>query len=263
MELRPEARLMNQKIIALANQKGGVGKTTTAVNLGAYLARMGHKILLIDIDPQGNASSGLGVDIHALDKTIYEVLIDEISASEALLPTEYNGLTVLPANVQLSGVEVDMLQVDDKEFILRNALTQITNEFDYVLIDCPPNLGILTLNALCAANRVMVTLQTEYYALEGLTQLMKVIQLVQNSLNPELILDGVVLTMYDQRTSLANQVVEDVRAHFPDRVYNTIIPRNVKLSEAPSFGKFIGEYAPDSTGARAYEELAKEVAERG
>ena len=153
MELRPEARLMNQKIIALANQKGGVGKTTTAVNLGAYLARMGHKILLIDIDPQGNASSGLGVDIHALDKTIYEVLIDEISAAEALLPTEYNGLTVLPANVQLSGVEVDMLQVDDKEFILRNALTQITNEYDYVLIDCPPNLGILTLNALCAANR--------------------------------------------------------------------------------------------------------------
>lgn len=263
MERNPEANHMNQKIIALANQKGGVGKTTTAVNLGAYLARMGHKILLVDIDPQGNASSGLGVDIHSLEKTIYEVLIGEISASEALIPSDYDGLTILPANVQLSGVEVDMLQAADKEYILKNALTQITGKFDIVLIDCPPNLGILTLNALCAANRVMVTLQTEYYALEGLTQLMKVIQLVQNSLNPELILDGVVLTMFDQRTSLANQVVDDVREHFPDRVYETIIPRNVKLSEAPSFGKFIGEYAPESTGARAYEDLAKEVAQRG
>lgn len=254
---------MNQKIIALANQKGGVGKTTTAVNLGAYLARMGHKILLVDIDPQGNASSGLGVDIHALDKTIYEVLLNEISVSEALMPSEYNGLTILPANVQLSGVEVDMLQTDSKEYILREALHQVQDQFDLILIDCPPNLGILTLNALCAANRVMVTLQTEYYALEGLTQLMKVIQLVQNSLNPELILDGVVLTMFDQRTSLANQVVDDVRAHFKDRVYNTVIPRNVKLSEAPSFGKYIGEYAPDSTGAKAYEQLAQEVADRG
>lgn len=254
---------MNQKIIALANQKGGVGKTTTAVNLGAYLANMGHKILLIDIDPQGNASSGLGIDIHALDKTIYEVLIGEVSASEALIPSQYSGLTVLPANVNLSGIEVDMLEMEHKEHILKNALTQLVGQFDLILIDCPPNLGILTLNALCAANRVLITLQTEYYALEGLTQLMKVIQLVQNSLNPELILDGVVLTMFDQRTSLANQVVEDVRSHFEDRVYTTIIPRNVKLSEAPSFGKFIGEYAPDSTGARAYEELAKEVAQRG
>lgn len=252
-----------EKIIALANQKGGVGKTTTAVNLGGYLARMGHKTLLVDIDPQGNASSGLGVDIHALTKTTYEVLIGEISAAEAITPTPYPNLSILPANVNLSGVEVDMLEMQDREHILKKALVQVAPRFDIVLIDCPPNLGILTLNALCAANRVLITLQTEYYALEGLTQLMKVIGLVQQSLNPELALDGVALTMYDGRTSLANQVVEDVRTHFGDRVYQSIIPRNVKVSEAPSFGKFIGDYAPDSAGARAYEELAKEVATRG
>ncbi|MCB1306840.1 MAG: ParA family protein [Leptospiraceae bacterium] len=251
------------RIIALANQKGGVGKTTTAVNIGAFLASMGQKVLLVDIDPQGNASSGLGLDIHALDKTIYEILIGEVSAAETIVNSQYTNLSVLPANVQLSGVEIDMLQMNEREFVLKNALHQVTNRYDITLIDCPPNLGILTVNALCAANSVMITLQTEYYALEGLTQLMKVIQLVQNSLNPELILDGVVLTMYDQRTSLANQVVNDVREHFGDRVYNTIIPRNVKLSEAPSFGKFIGDYAPDSTGAQSYAELAKEVLHRG
>lgn len=252
-----------EKVIALANQKGGVGKTTTAVNLGGYLAAAGKSVLLVDIDPQGNASSGLGLDIHALDKTIYEVLLQEISASEAVRPSDLPNLSILPANVQLSGIEVDMLEQETREFILKEALLQVHDQFDYILIDCPPNLGILTLNALSAATQVMITLQTEYYALEGLTQLMKVIELVQNSLNPELILDGVVLTMYDQRTSLANQVVEDVRGHFGDRVYQTIVPRNVKLSEAPSFGKFIGEYAADSAGARAYSELAREVMQRG
>lgn len=252
-----------EKIIALANQKGGVGKTTTAVNLGGYLARMGHKVLLVDIDPQGNASSGLGIDIHSLEKTTYEVLIGELSVAEAIVPSQYDNLWVLPANVNLSGVEVDMLQMEDREFILKRSLDQTKTRFDIVLIDCPPNLGILTLNALAAANRVMITLQTEYYALEGLTQLMKVIGLVQKSINPDLLLDGVVLTMYDQRTSLSKQVVDDVRAHFGDKVYAAIVPRNVKLSEAPSFGKFIGDYASDSTGARAYEDLAKEVASRG
>ncbi|MCB1326341.1 MAG: ParA family protein [Spirochaetales bacterium] len=252
-----------QKIIALANQKGGVGKTTTAVNLGGYLSGLGIKVLLIDIDPQGNASSGLGIDVHDLDKTIYEVLLGEISLSEAILPTAYQNLWVLPANVQLSGVEVDMLQLDQREYILREAMVQVRDTYDLILIDCPPNLGILTLNALCAANRVLITLQTEYYALEGLTQLMKVIQLVQQSLNPELILDGVVLTMFDQRTTLAQQVVTDVREHFGAKVYGSVIPRNVKLSEAPSFGKFIGDYAPDSAGARAYADLAREVKDRG
>ena len=252
-----------QKIIALANQKGGVGKTTTAVNLGGYLSGLGIKVLLIDIDPQGNASSGLGIDVHDLDKTIYEVLLGELSLSEAILPTAYQNLWVLPANVQLSGVEVDMLQLDQREYILREAMVQVRDTYDLILIDCPPNLGILTLNALCAANRVLITLQTEYYALEGLTQLMKVIQLVQQSLNPELILDGVVLTMFDQRTTLAQQVVSDVREHFGAKVYESVIPRNVKLSEAPSFGKFIGDYAPDSAGARAYADLAREVKDRG
>lgn len=251
------------KVVALANQKGGVGKTTTAVNLAAYLARMGRSVLLVDIDPQGNASSGLGLNIHELQKTIYEVLVGEISAAEAITATATPGLSILPANVNLSGIEVDMLERSEREYVLREALKQVVSRFDIVLIDCPPNLGILTLNALCASSHVLITLQTEYYALEGLTQLMKVIGLVQKSLNPELQLDGVVLTMYDQRTSLANQVVEDVRAHFGDKVYNAVIPRNVKLSEAPSFGKFIGDYAPDSAGARAYESLAEEVDRRG
>jgi len=251
------------KIIALANQKGGVGKTTTAVNLAGYISRSGLNVLLADIDPQGNASSGLGINSHELSRTIYQVLIGEISASEAVVPSQAANLSVLPANVHLSGIEVDLLQMEDREFRLKNAVVQLRDLYDYVLIDCPPNLGILTLNALAAADSVIITLQTEYYALEGLTQLMKVIELAQNSLNPSLTLEGVVLTMYDQRTSLAQQVVEDVRGHFGERVYNSVIPRNIKLSEAPSFGKYIGEYAPDSAGARAYEALAQEVVERG
>ena len=251
------------KIITFANQKGGVGKTTTAVNLAGYMARMGKRILLVDIDPQGNASSGLGVNTHEMTKTIYEVLIGHLSAAEAIVQTDIAGLSLLPANVNLSGIEVDMLQLEDRNDRLRNALSLISGNYDYILIDCPPNLGVLTLNALSASASVLITLQTEYYALEGLTQLMKVISLVQQSLNPSLTLEGVILTMYDQRTSLANQVVEDVRTYFKDKVYKSIIPRNVKLSEAPSFGKFIGDYAPDSAGGRAYEILAKEVVERG
>lgn len=251
------------KIITFANQKGGVGKTTTAVNLAGYMARMGKRILLVDIDPQGNASSGLGINTHEMNKTIYEVLIGHLSAAEAIMQTDIAGLSLLPANVNLSGIEVDMLQLEDRNDRLRNALSLVSGNYDFILIDCPPNLGVLTLNALSASASVLITLQTEYYALEGLTQLMKVISLVQQSLNPSLTLEGVILTMYDQRTSLANQVVEDVRTYFKDKVYKSIIPRNVKLSEAPSFGKFIGDYAPDSTGGRAYEELAKEVVDRG
>lgn len=251
------------EIIAVANQKGGVGKTTTVTNLGGYLARAGKKTLIIDIDPQGNATSGLGVEANNLERTIYQVLIGELSPLESIMQLEDQNLSLLPANVHLSGIEVDLLQLDQREYQLKNSISQIEKRFDYILIDSPPNLGILTLNALCAATRVMITLQTEYYALEGLTQLMKVIHLVQNSLNPELNLDGVVLTMYDQRTSLANQVVEDVRNHFGEKVYGSIIPRNVRLSEAPSYGKFIGDYAPDSNGAKAYEELSREVIARG
>ena len=217
------------------------------------------KSLLIDIDPQGNASSGLGIEVHDLKKTIYQVLLGELSCSEVILPTRYNSLSLLPANVNLSGIEVDMLEIEDREFMLKKALERVVKRYDYILIDCPPNLGILTLNALCAAKQTMVTLQTEYYALEGLSQLMKVIHLVQKSLNPELVLDGILLTMYDQRTALAHQVVSDVKEHFKDKVYSTIIPRNIKLSESPSYGQFIGEYASDSSGALAYERLSREM----
>ncbi len=251
------------KIIALANQKGGVGKTTTAINLGGYLAEMQQNVLLIDIDPQGNAGSGLGLDVHKLQKSVYEVLLGELSIAEVTRTTSYAKLSILPANVNLSGFEVDMLQMDRREFILREALKQVEGRYAYILIDCPPNLGILTLNALCAANRVMVAMQTEYYALEGLTQLMRVINIVQNSLNPPLVLDGIVLTMYDQRTNLSRQVMEDVRSHFNNWVYQTIIPRSVKLSESPSYGKYIGDYAPNSAGAEAYKNLAEEVHRRG
>ena len=251
------------KVIAVANQKGGVGKTTTCVNLCGYLSRMGHNSLLVDIDPQGNASSGLGVDAHESDRTIYEVLLQELSMSETIVNTSVPGLAVLPANVHLSGIEVDMLSMENREYILKGAMEQVKSSYEYVFIDCPPNLGILTLNALCAADSVLITLQTEYYALEGLTQLMKVINLVQQELNPSLTLEGVVLTMFDGRTTLAQQVVEDVRGHFKDSVYESVIPRNVRLSEAPSYGKFIGDYASDSTGAHAYEKLAQEVVARG
>ncbi|HMU85572.1 MAG TPA: ParA family protein [Leptospiraceae bacterium] len=252
-----------ERIYAVANQKGGVGKTTTAVNLGGYLARMGHNVLLVDMDPQGNASSGLGVDIRELPRSVYSMLIGELSASEILQPTHIKGLSILPSNTDLAGIEPDLLQTDNREYVLKRALEQLKTRYEIVLIDCPPNLGILTLNALCAASRVLIPLQTEYYALEGLTQLLDAISRVQKNFNPTLILDGVVLTMYDSRTSMSQQVVEDVRSHFHDRVYQAVIPRNVKLSEAPSFGQFIGDYAPDSTGAAAYQALAKEVYDRG
>lgn len=251
------------KLIAVANQKGGVGKTTSVLNICGYLARLGKKTLIVDIDPQGNASSGIGVDAYQDEKTIYQVLIGDISAMEAIRPTNVENLSILPANVHLSGIEVDLLQEEEREYKLKEAIATIKDRYDYILIDSPPNLGILTLNSLCAADSVLIPLQTEYYALEGLSQLMKVIQLVQNSLNPSLELEGVILTMFDGRTSLANQVVEDVRSHFQDKVYETVIPRNVRLSEAPSFGQYIGEYAPDSTGGKAYEALAGEVVNRG
>lgn len=251
------------KVITLANQKGGVGKTTSTINLGGCLAARGKSVLIIDIDPQGNASSGLGLDVHAQSKTIYEVLLEEISVSEAIQPTQYSNLSLLPATVDLAGFEVDMLSKEKREYILKESIEQVKDDYDYILIDSPPNLGILTLNSMTAASGIIIALQTEYYALEGLTQLMKVVQLVQESFNPDLQLAGVLLTMYDKRTSLANQVVEDVRNHFGDRVFETVVPRNVKLSEAPSFGKIITDYAPESSGASAYSKLAKEVIDNG
>ncbi|PJZ46901.1 MULTISPECIES: ParA family protein [Leptospira] len=247
------------KIVSISNQKGGVGKTTTAINLASNLVDLGKKVLLLDIDPQGNSGSGLGLEVQSLNKTTYEVLIGELSAREAVQKTFVNNLDIIPSNINLSGLEVDFLGMERKEFKLKDALASVKESYDYILIDCPPSLGVLTINALCASQSVMITLQTEYFALEGLSQLMRIISLVQSQWNPSLALEGVLLTMYDKRTNLANQVAEDVRNYFKEKVYETVIPRNVKLSEAPSFGKPINYYDPDGVGAKSYKSLAEEI----
>lgn len=250
------------QIIAIANQKGGVGKTTTTINLAAGLGRSGKSVLIVDLDPQGNASSGLSIDIHKTERTIYEILLEEYSLPECIVETSEKGVQIVPSNVNLSGIEVDLLESENRNHKLKNYLDPVRNRFDVILIDCPPNLGILTLNALCAADGVIIPLQTEYYALEGITQLVKVIQMVQKSLNPSLVLTGVLLTMYDQRTNLSRMVVDDVRSHFQETVFETIVPRNVKLSEAPSYGQSILTYAIDSPGAVAYLSVAQELLKR-
>ncbi len=248
------------RIIALANQKGGVGKTTTAVNLGAALAAAGAKTLIVDIDPQGNASSGLGLVDRDSIPTIYDVLIRGLPAFRVI---EKNvapgGLDLLPANRDLAGAEVELVGVRDRETILRDALAPIAGEYDFILVDCPPSVGLLTLNTLAAADSVLIPIQCEFYALEGLTQLLKTIRLVQRSLNPALAIEGVLLTMYDTRLNLSRQVAAEARKYFGDRVYDTMIPRNVRLAEAPSFGQPIVAYDPESIGARRYNDLAAEV----
>lgn len=249
-------------IIAIANQKGGVGKTTSTINIAAFLGKMNKKVLVVDMDPQGNASSGFGLDVHKLNQTIYEVFLDEISVKECILSLKEKNVWIIPSNVNLAGLEVDLLEQENKHEKLKSILNEIRNQYDYILIDCPPNLGILTINALCAADGVLIPLQTEYYALEGITQLIRVIDRVQNSLNPSLVLTGVLLTMYDQRTNLSKMVVDDVRTHFKNKVFETIIPRNIKISEAPSFGQSIAEYAPDSPGAIAYSKVVEELLNR-
>jgi chromosome partitioning protein len=251
------------KVISISNQKGGVGKTTTTVNLAAFLAEKKKKVLIIDIDPQGNAGFGIGVNAEEIETTIYEVLIDEIPIEEAIFQSEIPGLSIIPSNIHLSGAQVNLLDTDGKEFILRNKLKGIRDYYDYILIDCPPSLGVLTLNSLVAADSVLIPLQCEYYALEGLSQLLRIVVMVQERLNKTLKIEGVVLTMFDTRTNLASQVVSDVKDYFKDKVFNTIIPRNVKLSEAPSFGKPIGLYDKACPGSLSYEKLAEEVLNNG
>lgn len=251
------------KIIAITNQKGGVGKTTTTVNLGAYLAEMGKRVLIVDVDPQGNAGFGLGVNVEELELTIYEVMIGEIAINEAIYNTDIENLFIIPANIDLSGAQVDLLDLPEKEFLLKKYLHTVLPDFDFILIDCPPSLGVLTLNALVAAHGVLIPLQCEYYALEGLSQLLKIITMVQENLNKGLQIEGVVLTMYDSRTKLSQQVVNDVKEYFGDKVFEAVIPRNVKLSEAPSFGQPIHIYDKECIGSQCYQKLAEEVIKRG
>ncbi len=251
------------RVISVSNQKGGVGKTTTTVNLAAFIAAAGRRVLIIDIDPQANAGFGMGVNASESDRTVYEVLIGSLPLGDAIIPTGVDNLSIVPSNIHLAGAQVDLLDMEGKEFILRNAMRDIRGEFDYVFIDCPPSLGILTLNSLAAADSVMIPLQCEYYALEGLSQLLRIVAMVQENLNRGLAVEGVVLTMYDSRTNLSQQVVSDVREYFGDKVFKTVIPRNVRLSEAPSFGKPIGLYDRGSVGSVTYENLAKEVMRNG
>lgn len=245
------------KIVAIANQKGGVGKTTTAVNLSTILAKKGRKVLLIDTDPQGNATSGLGID-KKTELSIYDVLVNDIEIKDTLKDSAIKNLKVCPSNINLAGAEVELVSIISREHRLKQKLDEIKDEFDYILIDCPPSLGLITLNAFTASDSVLIPVQCEYYALEGLGQLINTINLVKKHLNKELEIEGAILTMYDGRTNLSNQVVKEVKKYFNDKVYKTLIPRNVKLSEAPSYGMPITVYDSRSKGAKCYEKLGKE-----
>lgn len=254
---------MSHKVIAVANQKGGVGKTTTTINLSAALAEKGKKVLMIDLDPQGNASSGLGINKDELEQSIYQLMIGTNSFDECVQKNVLENLDVLPANVNLAGVEIETLDMEDRNYILSKEIDKVKDRYDYILIDCPPSLNSLTINSMTTADSVLVPIQCEFYALEGLSQLIYTIDLVKDRLNPNLKMDGVVFTMYDARTNLSLQVIENVRENLNQKIYNTIIPRSVRLAEAPSYGLPINIYDRKSTGAKAYRALAEEIIEKG
>lgn len=251
------------RIIAIANQKGGVGKTTTAINLSASLASLGKKVLAIDMDPQGNMSSGLGIDKNEVEKTVYDLIIENIGIEECICEEVIENLDVLPSNIDLSAAEIELIGVDNKEYILRDEANKVKEKYDFIIIDCPPALSMLTINAMTTSDSVLVPIQCEYYALEGLSQLIHTIELVQERLNPALEIEGVVFTMYDARTNLSLQVVENVKDNLNQNIYKTIIPRNVRLAEAPSYGMPINLYDPKSKGTESYLLLAEEVINKG
>lgn len=251
------------RIIAVANQKGGVGKTTTAINLSACLAEKGKKVLIIDIDPQGNTTSGLGIDKDEVENTIYEVIVSDTNIKEAIIQTEFENLEIIPSNINLSGAEIDLIGIEEREFVLKKNVDTIKDDYDFIIMDCPPSLSMLTVNAMTTADTVLVPIQCEYYALEGLSQLIHTVNLVKERLNPKLEIEGVVFTMFDSRTNLSLQVVENVKDNLNQVIYKTIIPRNVRLAEAPSHGLPINVYDSKSSGAESYRLLADEVINRG
>ena len=251
------------RIIAIANQKGGVGKTTTAINLSACLADVGQKVLTIDLDPQGNTTSGLGIEKNSVENTVYELILGENEIKEVILETAFENLSVIASNVNLAAAEIELIGIQEKEYILKRAVEEVKENYDFVIIDCPPSLNMLTINAMTTADTVLVPIQCEYYALEGLSQLLHTVNLVKKRLNPNLEMEGVVFTMYDARTNLSIQVVENVKSNLKQTIYKTIIPRNVRLAEAPSHGLPINVYDSKSTGAESYRLLAEEVIHRG
>ena len=251
-----------RRTIAIANQKGGVGKTTTAINLSACLAEKGKKVLAVDMDPQGNMTSGLGVDKDSVENTIYNLIIGEAKMEEVLIKDVLENLDIIPTNIDLSGAEIELLDVEEKEYIVRKEIDKIKDNYDFIIIDCPPSLSMLTINAMTTADSVLVPIQCEYYALEGLSQLIHTVELVRDRLNPKLTIEGVVFTMYDARTNLSLQVVENVKDNLEQTIYKTIIPRNIRLAEAPSYGIPINKYDPKSAGAESYLRLADEVIDK-
>ena len=250
------------RTIVVANQKGGVGKTTTAINLSASLAELGQKVLIIDMDPQGNATSGVGVEKEDTENTVYELLLGQCTIEDCMIKDVYENLCLLPSNINLAAAEIELIDIEEKEYILKKEVAKVKDNFDFIIIDCPPSLSMLTVNSMCASDTVLVPIQCEYYALEGLTQLMHTINLVRERLNPDLEIEGVVFTMYDARTNLSLQVVENVKNNLNQMIYKTIIPRNVRLAEAPSYGQPINIYDPRSAGAESYRLLAEEVLNR-